>query len=292
MNSTHSLDIYLASLHKYKLFTKEEEILLLMELKDLRPLPKKGTPPRVLTLEENKRANKIIDMLVKANIRYVVSYSRDFVSEVDLYEDLIAEGNMALLKAIEKYDPSKLNAQGDPHKLITYAKWWLFQAILLYKSTHSYTVKLPVNIVHEGLRLSKEIKKELDNSEGDYVDEHIIAKNANVSVDKVEKILNHMNAHMSNQCQNELKYIPDDRPDKVIENHQDHIDQALSVLSPTQIDIIKRLNALSPYEREYNLIEISMLYGKTAERIRQIKEEALNKLKLIYTAEELHKILF
>lgn len=270
------MDAYLKSLYNYKILSKEEEYDAMVKLK--------STPV------DSKEYRKILDTIVKSNLRYVVSFAKNYMSKAVEFDDLVAEGNMGLLKGIQDYNPDK------KIKGITYFKWWIFQRIILYKSHNSYNMRLPINIINDGLKLTRLITDNKENFE-DGVSEEYLAEKLNITVEKVKEIMNYMNSSIDSADQDESDFA----------NHVDFIDTSLmeadpvqasnvdlvlAILSPIQIDIIKRWLGLAPYQKSSNLLEIAMVYDKTSERIRQIKVEAFAKLSDFYTEDQLRILFF
>lgn len=249
--SEDSISNYLKEVRKLDLITPAEEVELAKKI-----------------AEGDKRA---LDRLVNANLRFVISIAKEYQGQGVPLVDLISEGNYGLIKAASKFDHTK------GFRFISYAVWWVRQSILQSLSENSRTVRLPVNIVNQ---LSK-IKKEIAQFE-----QH--NHRAPTDMDMDLSILLHPTCGSLNDKINEdgdevLDLVPDDsfiRPDEDFygdEMLKSELEKTLSVLSQREREIINMYFGIdgSPMTLE----QIGDEFDLTKERIRQIKEKALRKLK-------------
>ena len=294
-------------IEKSTLFTKEESSKLSnstrMYLNEIGRIP-------LLTYEEEQALGKLIsegnkeakNKLTESNLRLVVSIARRYSGYGNLL-DLIQEGNIGLMKAVERFD-YKLG-----YKFSTYATWWIKQSITRYLPDYSRTIRIPVHAnelllkihkiereysqAHNGKQISsKELAEMLSNDKITYTEEKIN------EIKKYEYITNETSLDMQIGEDNEtslLDMIIDDEnnlEDEVIEKlKRKDIIEAIeaSPLDEREIDIIKRRNGF--YGRPQTLQEIANEYDVTRERIRQIEAKAYRKLRNNRETKKLKELL-
>jgi len=211
------------------------------------------------------------EKLVSSNLRFVISVAKQYQNQGLPLSDLISEGNLGLIKAAHKFDPTK------GFRFISYAVHWVKQSIIQSLNDNSRTVRLPVNVTNQVSKLKKEMVK--------FEQEHGRKPTQN---DMDLTILNHPTCGSLNEKINEdgdevLDVIADDsfqRPDDDIytdEVLKSELDNTLSVLSERERKIIEMYFGMDG--SSMTLEQIGDEYGLTKERIRQIKEKALRKLK-------------
>jgi RNA polymerase primary sigma factor len=214
---------------------------------------------------------KAIELLVNANLRFVISVAKDYQGQGIPLVDLINEGNYGLIKAARKFDHTR------GFRFISYAVWWVKQSILQSLCDHSRTVRLPVNITNQLSKVKKEIAQfEQENHR------------APTQLDMDLSVLSHPTCGSLNEKINEdgdevLDVVADDsfdRPDADVYSEdvlKQQLEDTLSVLSDREKDIIYKYFGLDG--QPMTLEQIGQEYDLTKERIRQIKEKALRRLR-------------
>lgn len=260
-----ALDKYLADIAKEPMITPDEEVELAQRI---------------------KLGDQIaLDRLVRANLRFVVSVAKQYQNQGLSLADLINEGNVGLIKAAQRFDETK------GFKFISYAVWWIRQAILQAVAEQSRMVRLPLNQVG----LLSRVKKTASYLEQLYQRKPTvkeIADEIDMPEDKVETILKinakevSMDAPVSTD--DDLTFIdtvvPEDNneadKDIVLETDSAAIKRSLSVLNEREREVIIRYFGLGDDRHSYTLEEIGYMMDMTRERVRQVKDKALKKLRL------------
>ena len=257
-----SLDKYLQEIGREDLITVEEEVELAQAIR--------------------KGDRLALEKLTKANLRFVVSVAKQYQNQGLSLPDLINEGNLGLIKAAEKFDETR------GFKFISYAVWWIRQSILQALAEQSRIVRLPLNQVGSLNKISKALQKfEQENQRKPSAEE--LAIELDISVDKVKDSLKVSGRHISMDApfvegeDNSLLdvMINDDAPlaDRTLINEslQKEIDRALSTLTERESEIIKMFFGIG--SQEMTLEEIGDKFQLTRERVRQIKEKAIRRLR-------------
>lgn len=260
---SQSLDKYLQEIGKVDLLTPEQEI-------DLAQRIKKGD-------------QKSLEKLTKANLRFVVSVAKQYQNQGLSLGDLINEGNLGLIKAAKRFDETR------GFKFISYAVWWIRQSILQALAEQSRIVRLPLNRVGALNKIGKafstleqEFEREPSASE--------LAEELDMSLFEVADTLKISGRHLSMDApfaQGEdnrlLDVIQDERqpaPDSILmdESLKEEVQRALATLSDREAEVIRLYFGL---QREHSLTleEIGEKFNLTRERVRQIKEKAIRRLK-------------
>ena len=256
-----SLGKYLQEIGKEEMLTAEEEVELAQRIRN--------------------GDQKALERLTRANLRFVVSVAKQYQNQGITLSDLINEGNLGLLKAAERFDETR------GFKFISYAVWWIRQSILQAISEQSRIVRLPLNQVGSVNKINREINKfEQANERRPSVDE--IADNIDLPQEKIDEAMNISGRHVSvdapftsDEDSSLLDVLTNDNPSTdmalVEESLKSEIQEALGVLNERERNIIEASYGIN--QTELTLEEIGEKYGLSRERVRQIKEKAIRKLR-------------
>ena len=258
-----SLDKYLNEISKVPMIDAQEEVELARRIR-----------------EGDQAA---LEKLVNANLRFVVSVSKQYQNQGLTLGDLINEGNMGLIKAAKRFDETR------GFKFISYAVWWIRQSILQALADQSRIVRLPLNkvgslgrITQASARLEQELEREPTPQE--------IAESLEISLSEVENALRSSGRHLSidaplaegedNTLLGVLDQNDEPNPDMPLLNEslQNEINRVISTLSDKERDVLKYYFGLDG-NAAHTLEDISEKVGLTRERVRQIKEKALRRLR-------------
>jgi len=257
-----SLDKYLQEIGKEELITVEEEVELAQRIK--------------------KGDQAALEKLTRANLRFVVSVAKQYQNQGLSLPDLINEGNLGLIKAAEKFDETR------GFKFISYAVWWIRQSILQALAEQSRIVRLPLNQVGSLNKINKAFSKFEQEHERRPSPEEL-ADQLELPADKVADTLRVSGRHVSVDApfvdgeDNSLLdvLINNDSPnaDRVLidESLSREIDRSLTTLTEREADIIRMFFGIAC--QEMTLEEIGERFGLTRERVRQIKEKAIRRLR-------------
>ena len=258
-----------ASLDKYLQEIGHEELLSVDEEVELAQKIRKG----------DRRA---LERLTRANLRFVVSVAKQYQNQGLSLPDLINEGNVGLIKAAEKFDETR------GFKFISYAVWWIRQSILQAIAEQSRIVRLPLNQVGSVNKINRELNKfEQEHERRPSVDE--IADRIDLPEEKVEEAMKANNRHVSmdapfvdGEANSLLDVLADNNmpmADKALvqESLRKEIDRAIDLLNDREQKVVRAFFGIgSP---EMTLEEIGEKYNLTRERVRQIKEKAIRRLR-------------
>src|SRR5690554_2855643 len=260
---TASLDKYLQEIGKVDLITADEEVELAQRIK--------------------AGDHRALEKLTKANLRFVVSVAKQYQNQGLTLPDLINEGNLGLIKAAQRFDETR------GFKFISYAVWWIRQSILQALAEQSRIIKLPLNrvgTIHKIGKTQSRLEQKLSRTPN--IEE--IAQELKIDENEVRETAKIGNTHMSLDAP--LQKGEDVRLIDVLhDKHQESPDNNLISIS-LQEEIEKTLGTLSQREREvlklyfgigqdtaHTLEEIGQRFNLTRERVRQIKEKAIRRLK-------------
>lgn len=261
---TASLDMYLQDIGRVELITADEEVVLAQKIK--------------------QGDQKALDKLVKANLRFVVSVSKQYQNQGLSLPDLINEGNMGLIKAAQRFDETR------GFKFISYAVWWIRQSILQALAEQSRIVRLPLNKIGAINKINKtfaKLEQELEREPN--ADE--IADALDLLPEDIRETMKNQGRHMSMDAplgtmedggsmyelmENTTEETPDH--ELIKESLRNEIDRALTSLTAREADVVRLYYGLSG-GHSHSLEEIGEKFELTRERVRQIKEKAVRRLK-------------
>lgn len=261
---SQSLEKYLQEIGKVDLLTPEEEV-------DLAKRIKQGDQ---IALEK----------LTKANLRFVVSVAKQYQNQGLSLSDLINEGNLGLIKAAQRFDETR------GFKFISYAVWWIRQSILQALAEQSRIVRLPLNKVGSLNKINKafsELEQEFEREPS----AEELADLLEIPTEEVETTLGVAARHVSmdapfidgedNSLLDVLEDFAGERTDTALDHRESlsrEIERSLSTLTDRQADVIKLYFGIG-VEHPMSLEDIGDRFGLTRERVRQIKDKAINKLR-------------
>lgn len=260
---TASLDKYLQEIGKVELITAEEEVELARRIR--------------------QGDQAALEKLTKANLRFVVSVSKQYQNQGLSLPDLINEGNLGLIKAAQRFDETR------GFKFISYAVWWIRQSILQALAEQSRIVRLPLNKIGSINKINKAFSKLEQEYEREPSAEEI-AELLELTENDVKESMKNSGRHVSMDAplvQGEESNMYDvlrssDSPSPeaglINDSLRREIDRALSTLTSREADVIKYYFGLNG-EHAMTLEEIGEKFDLTRERVRQIKEKAIRRLK-------------
>jgi RNA polymerase primary sigma factor len=262
---TASLDMYLQDIGRVELITADEEVVLAQKIK--------------------QGDQKALDKLVKANLRFVVSVSKQYQNQGLSLPDLINEGNMGLIKAAQRFDETR------GFKFISYAVWWIRQSILQALAEQSRIVRLPLNKIGAINKINKTFAKLEQELEREPIAEEI-AEILDILPEDIRETMKNQGRHMSMDAplgtnvedggsmyelmENKHEAAPDN--ELMLESLRNEISRALTSLTAREADVVKLYYGLSG-GHSHSLEEIGEKFELTRERVRQIKEKAVRRLK-------------
>jgi RNA polymerase primary sigma factor len=235
---------YLTDIKRYDILTREQEFEVIKEYRE--------------------GSEKAKELLINSNLRFVIKIAKHYLHKGLDLQDLISEGNYGLVKALDKFDVNQTDV-----KFISYAVWWIKQSIMQALNEHSRTIRLPVNIINDIFKMNKEADKV-----GEF------NPHAKISVPIVETL-----DRLSDDEGHALHDLIADEdailPDSTMEIEKDNLNYTLlsllDSLNDVEKQVIKRYFGL--FGDENTLEEIANDLDLTKERVRQIKEKAIKKLR-------------
>ncbi|AYN66928.1 MULTISPECIES: RNA polymerase sigma factor RpoD/SigA [Flavobacteriaceae] len=260
---TASLDKYLQEIGKVDLITADEEVELAQRI---------------------KAGDQVaLEKLTKANLRFVVSVAKQYQNQGLTLPDLINEGNLGLIKAAQRFDETR------GFKFISYAVWWIRQSILQALAEQSRIVRLPLNKIGSINKINKTFAF-LEQAHERVPSAEEIAKELDMTVEDVKQSLKNSGRHVSmdaplidgedSNLYDVLRSGESPNPDKELlhESLRTEIERALETLTPREADVIRLYFGLAG-QHSMTLEEIGETFDLTRERVRQIKEKAIRRLK-------------
>ena len=260
---TASLDKYLQEIGRVDLITADEEVELAQRIK----------AGDVAALEK----------LTKANLRFVVSVAKQYQNQGLTLPDLINEGNLGLIKAAQRFDETR------GFKFISYAVWWIRQSILQALAEQSRIVRLPLNKIGSINKINK-MYAYLEQANERVPSAEEIARELDMSVNDVKESMKNAGRHISmdaplvegedSNLYDVIRSNESPNPDKSLiwDSLRTEIERALETLTPREADVIRLYFGLGD-QHAMTLEEIGETFDLTRERVRQIKEKAIRRLK-------------
>ena len=260
---TASLDKYLQEIGRVDLITADEEVELAQRIK----------AGDVAALEK----------LTKANLRFVVSVAKQYQNQGLTLPDLINEGNLGLIKAAQRFDETR------GFKFISYAVWWIRQSILQALAEQSRIVRLPLNKIGSINKINK-MYAYLEQANERVPSDEEIARELDMSVNDVKESMKNAGRHISmdaplvegedSNLYDVIRSNESPNPDKalILDSLRTEIERALETLTPREADVVRLYFGLSD-QHAMTLEEIGETFDLTRERVRQIKEKAIRRLK-------------
>jgi RNA polymerase primary sigma factor len=258
-----SLDKYLQEIGREQLISPEDEVELARRI---------------------RKGDRIaLEKMIKANLRFVVSVSKQYQNQGLTLSDLINEGNLGLIKAAQRFDETK------GFKFISYAVWWIRQSILQALAEQSRLVRLPLNKIGSINKVNRAWSR-LEQEMGRTPSCEEVAREMGLDVEEIKRVISSNNRPVSmdaplvngeegdlyDQTANPDATVPDE--DLLHDSLCKEIDRVLSYLNDREADILRLYFGLNGY-LPLSLDEIAEKFGLTRERVRQIKEKALNMLR-------------
>jgi RNA polymerase primary sigma factor len=263
LNINDPVRMYLKEIGQIKLLTMDEEL---------------GLADRIADGDETAKT-----ILAEANLRLVVSIAKRYVGRGMLFLDLIQEGNIGLMKSVEKFDVTK------GYKFSTYATWWIRQAITRAIADQARTIRVPVHMVETINKLAR-IQRQLTLELNREPSEEELASKMGISVDKIREIYKisqepvSLETPIGEEDDSHLgDFVPDERnmsPEDYATNEmlKDEISEVLLTLTEREEKVIRLRFGLED-GKSRTLEEVGQMFGVTRERIRQIEAKALRKLR-------------
>jgi RNA polymerase primary sigma factor len=262
---TASLDKYLLEIGRVELITAEEEVELARRIR--------------------MGDQKALDRLTKANLRFVVSVAKQYQNQGLTLPDLINEGNLGLIKAAQRFDETR------GFKFISYAVWWIRQSILQSLAEQARIVRLPLNKIGSISKINKaysELEQRLERAPS--ADE--LAEALEISTEEVKQALASAGRHVSMDAPLrdddessssmydvlQVNTLVSPENNLITDSLKKEINRSISTLTPREGDVVKLFFGLDGYS-PMSLDEIGARFDLTRERVRQIKEKAIRRLK-------------
>ena len=278
VNNDDILQMYLKEIGRKRMLTKVEEV----------ELGKKIQEGDVFEREEAKKK------LVQANLRLVVSIAKKYIGQGVLFMDLVQEGSLGLIKAAEKYDYRK------NFKFSTYATWWIKQTIIRAISNHSRTIRIPVHML-EKIRRYKKACSDIVCSDVMDADDDTISRVSGLDIRKIEEVKNAIKKEpvsldtlvtddlcLQDYIEDTTYVSPETNAQKCLQEKD--INRLIGTLDKREQEIIKRRFGID-CEEPKTLEQIGNALGFSKERIRQIENGAIQKLRKVDNIESLRSYL-
>ena len=271
-----SLDKYLNDIGKIPMLTADDEATLAKKIRE--------------------GDTNALDKLTKSNLRFVVSVAKQYQNQGLSLSDLINEGNVGLMKAAKRFDETK------GFKFISYAVWWIRQSILQAIVEYSRIVRLPLNKVGSYNKVNEAFLNFVQEFEREPTNEEL-AELLEMTPKEINNMLKGNGRHLSfdaplsgdegdstmlDVVSSNEGILPDNN--LMEQSLKEEVQQGLSILSPREVEVLSSYYGLNNY-KSLTLEEIGDLYGLTRERVRQIKERAIRRLRKSYNRNNLKSYL-
>lgn len=270
-----ALDKYLNDIGKISMLSAEEEADLARRIRD--------------------GDQEALEIMTRSNLRFVVSVAKQYQNQGLSLSDLINEGNVGLMKAAKRFDETK------GFKFISYAVWWIRQSILQAIVEYSRIVRLPLNKVGSYNKVNETYLAFIQQFERDPTHEEL-ADLLDLTIKEVANMLRGSIRHVSvdapitsddsDSTMLDIMILNDDSPDQdlIDQSLKDEVQQGLSILSPREVEVLSAYYGLNGF-KALTLEEIGELFNLTRERVRQIKERAIRRLRKSYNRNALRSYL-
>ncbi|MFN8297318.1 MAG: sigma-70 family RNA polymerase sigma factor [Chitinophagales bacterium] len=271
-----SIDKYLSEISKLPMMSEEEEVAVAKRIRE--------------------GDSSAMEILIKSNLRFVVSVAKQYQNQGLALNDLINEGNVGLIKAATKFDETK------GFKFISYAVWWIRQSILQALIEQPRVVRLPMNKATIYNKIQRAIVDfEQKNQREPSNDE--LAEVLEMKPDELAVLRATLTFHLSidsplgdDDETTSLDMMTDSSmatPDSLLidESLHDELEHALQSLSEREVDIVKYYFGLNEFNQSYSLDEIGIKMNLSRERVRQIKDKAIRKMRRFAITKELKSYL-
>ncbi len=267
-------------------FLDSDDEVLSMYLNEINRIPMLSYEEEYqLALKAKEGDKKAFDRIINANLRFVVSVAKKYRGQGMALSDLINEGNIGLITALEKFEPEK------GYHFISYAVWWIRQSIMKAISEKARAVRLPLNRANELVQIQKaqtEIMHELENDGTDVdeialrtgLDKDLVRDLLNITQDMVNLDSNIKSKDDSDSTLTEFLVDPSRTPEEeVVDDSLKNDVHALLLTLPEKERRIVEMRYGIGGRKPMSLKEIGESYGLTKERIRQIEKRALERLR-------------
>ncbi|OGO05151.1 MAG: RNA polymerase subunit sigma [Chloroflexi bacterium RBG_13_56_8] len=301
--SDDSISLYLKEMARVPLLTAEEEVRLARQFEQGEKARAKINRGNNFSPKEKERLNSLVEQgdaarthLTRANTRLVVSIAKRYLGQGVPFLDLIQEGNLGLIKAVEKFDYHR------GHRFSTYATWWIRQSITRALADQGRVIRLPVHL-SDRIRKVYQIAQQLEQEWGRQPTPEEIAQELDLPPQKVRWMLRVSQRPLSlekpvgEEEDTELgSFIPDEEAPTPTDTAYQHLlesklNDVLTTLTPREARILRLRFGLDD-GRSYTLEEVGRKFGLTRERIRQIEHEALDRLRHPSRSRQLRDYLF